>query len=172
MNTKRVLAAVALGAIFTSISAGARPDIGDASPQFKAMDQNTNYIRLADYRGKKNVLLFFYPQDFTTNSTAEACGLRDRMRALSQHNVVVIGVSFDSDESHLKFATQNGLKFSLIADPEGKIAYAFGAKMKGTNEDSQVSFLIDTDGNVVQVVESNVAADHFQAMETAIAGLN
>jgi peroxiredoxin len=70
--------------------------------------------------GKKIVLLYFYPKDFTGGCTKEACGFRDRMGDLQTNNVEVIGVSHDSVDSHKKFADENQLNFTLVADPTAR----------------------------------------------------
>jgi peroxiredoxin Q/BCP len=152
-------------------SAQAMPQIGDPAPQFEGPDQNTNTVKLVDYIGKKNVLLYFYPKDFTGGCTKEACGFRDRMGDLGNDNVAVIGVSFDSSESHFKFAKQYNLNFPLISDTAGSIANAYGTTMKGKNMASRVSFLIGTDGKIIQITESGDPEKHFTEMQTAIASL-
>ena len=145
--------------------------MGDLSPRFIAMDQEANRINLADYLGKKSVLLYFYPKDFTPDCTKEACGFQALLQDFDAENVVVIGVSFDSTASHCDFAKQYNLKFHLISDSEGRIAYAFGAKMKGTNLDQRVSFLIDPDGHIVQITDSKDPEKHFHEMQAAIVAM-
>lgn len=168
MKTKRILVSLSVLAVLASASLRAMPQIGDLSPRFEAMDQNTNYVKLADYLGKKNVILYFYPKDFSPECIKEACGFQERLGDLHQNDVVVIGVSIDSIESHFKFANQYNLKFPLIADTEGKIAHAFGAKAKGACQANRISFLIDKQGRIVQITESNDAETHFKEMQTAI----
>jgi peroxiredoxin Q/BCP len=85
--------------------------------------------------------------------------------------VAVIGVSFDSSESHFKFAKQYNLAFPLIADTTGAIANAYGATMKGKNMANRVSFLIGTDGRIIQITESGDPEKHFSEMQAAIATL-
>src|ERR1700749_2061232 len=95
------------------------PKVGDTAPAFSGIDQNSNTVNSADIIGKKNVLLYFYPKDFTGGCTKEACGLRDRMGELQTNNVSVIGVSYDSADSHKKFIATYNLNFPLLADPDG-----------------------------------------------------
>ena len=105
------------------------PKAGDTAPLFTGQDQDGKTVKLADLVGKKIVLLYFYPKDFTGGCTKEACGFRDRMGELQQDNVEVIGVSFDSAESHKKFIAKYKLNFPLLADPEGKIVDLYGVQM-------------------------------------------
>jgi peroxiredoxin Q/BCP len=147
------------------------PKIGDAAPAFSGTDQNGKTVSLADFAGKKNVLLYFYPKDFTGGCTKEACGFRDRMGELQTNNVEVIGVSFDTMESHLSFVKKYDLNFTLLADPDGKIADAYGVRMTGKNMASRVSFLIGTDGKIVHVTSSGNPQLHFDEMKDSIAGL-
>ena len=109
----------------------AMPKVGDTAPLFTGTAQNGKEFKLADLVGKKIVLLYFYPKDFTGGCTKEVCGFRDRMGELSKDNVQVVGVSFDSAESHKKFAEKYGLNFTLLADPEGKIVDTYSVKMPG-----------------------------------------
>ncbi len=147
------------------------PKVGDTAPQFAGTDQDGKAVKLADFAGKKNVLLYFYPKDFTSGCTKEACGLRDRMGELQTNNVEVIGVSFDSAESHKKFITQYNLNFTLLADTDGKIVDLYDVKMPLMKMAKRVSFLIGMDGKIVHVTDAMSPQTHFDEMSAAIAGL-
>ena len=147
------------------------PQVGDVAPPFEGQDQDGKTVKLADYTGKQNVLLYFYPKDFTGGCTKEACGFRDRLGDLQTNNVAVIGVSYDSADSHKKFATEYNLNFPLIADTEGKIIAAYDVKMPDKNLSKRVSFLIGTDGKIIHVTNASAAQVHFDEMKDAIAGL-
>jgi peroxiredoxin Q/BCP len=141
------------------------------------VDQNGQTVKSSDIVGKKIVLLYFYPKDFTGGCTKEACGFRDRMVDLQKDNVQLIGVSFDTADSHKAFAAKYGLGFELIADTDGKITDAYGARMKDKNTmqdknmSNRVSFLIGTDGKIVHVTNSGNPQVHFDEMQAAIASL-
>src|SRR5438445_1363761 len=93
-----------LAGISTGFSADTKvPAVGDKAPLVEGKDQDGKAWKLSDEIGKKVVLLYFYPKDNTPGCTKEACGLRDRMSDLKKENVEVIGVSFDSLDSHQKF---------------------------------------------------------------------
>jgi peroxiredoxin Q/BCP len=147
------------------------PQVGDVAPPFEGQDQDGKTVKLADYTGKQNVLLYFYPKDVTGGCTKEACGFRDRLGDLQTNNVAVIGVSYDSADSHKKFATEYNLNFPLIADTEGKIIAAYDVKMPDKNLSKRVSFLIGTDGKIIHVTNASAAQVHFDEMKDAIAGL-
>lgn len=148
------------------------PEVGDTAPPFTGTDQDGKTVALADFAGKTNVLLYFYPKDFTGGCTKEACGFRDRMGDLQTNNVAVIGVSFDPAETHKKFIAQYNLNFTLLADTNGAITKIYDVKMPMMNMDKRVSFLIGTDGKIIHVTEAMNPQTHFDEMQAAIAGLN
>src|SRR6185503_2114177 len=108
MKPLTLLLIIATVTLFATLSlraaeAATVPKVGDMAPKFEGKDQNGKTWKLDDALGKKAVLLYFYPKDNTPGCTTQACGLRDRMGDLKKDNVEVIGVSFDSEESHRKF---------------------------------------------------------------------
>ena len=168
MKIKLLLASLLLG---TATGFAEMPKTGDTAPPFEGQDQDGKTVKLADFAGKKIVLLYFYPKDFTGGCTKEACGFRDRMGNLQTNNVEVIGVSYDSAESHKKFSAEYNLNFTLLADTEGKIIEAYDAKMPIMKMSKRVSFLIGTDGKIVHVTDAMGAQVHFDEMKAAISGL-
>jgi peroxiredoxin Q/BCP len=147
------------------------PKAGDTAPLFTGQDQDGKPFNLADHIGKKIVLLYFYPKDFTGGCTKEACGLRDRMGDLQADNVEVIGVSHDSVESHKKFAEKYNLNFTLVGDADGSIVAKYDVKMPLLPMSKRVSFLIGLDGKIVHVTNAMNPQTHFDEMKTAIDGL-
>lgn len=164
---------VAGSLLFSATAAvqAAMPGVGDAAPLFTGQDQDGKTVKLADLIGKKIVLLYFYPKDFTGGCTKEACGFRDRMSELQKDNVEIIGVSFDSAESHQKFIATYKLNFPLLADPDGKIVDLYGVKWGDRNLARRVSFLIGLDGKIVHITDAGNPDVHFSEMKAAIAGL-
>ena len=124
--------------------------------------------KLSDHVGKKVVLLYFYPKDDTPGCTKEACGFRDRISDLKKDNVEVVGVSFDSPESHQKFISKYSLNFPLLADTDGKIADAYGVRMTGKSMARRVSFLIDKDGKIAHITDTPSADTHLAEMKDAV----
>lgn len=147
------------------------PKVGDTAPVFSGTDQDGKQFNLADLIGKKVVLLYFYPKDFTSGCTKEACGFRDRMGELQTNNVAVVGVSYDSADSHKKFIAKYNLNFPLIADPDGKIIETYDVKMPVMKLAKRVSFLIGLDGKIIHVTDAMNPQTHFVEMQAAIAGL-
>ena len=168
MKIKFLLAALLLS---TATLFAAMPKAGDPAPAFSGENQAGKTVSLADFSGKKTVLLYFYPKDFTGGCTKEACGFRDRMGDLQTNNVEVIGVSFDTAASHLEFIKQYHLNFTLLADTDGKIAEAYDVKMPIMKMAKRVSFLIGTDGKIIHVTNAGDPAKHFDEMKAAIDGL-
>jgi len=148
------------------------PKAGDKAPLFEGKDQDGKTVSLKKLcRDNKIVLLYFYPKDNTPGCTKEACGFRDRLSGLQTNNVEVIGVSFDSAESHKKFIADFNLNFRLLSDPDGKIVDAYGVQVVGRKMARRVSFLIGLDGKIVHVTDSGNPDLHFNEMNAAIAGL-
>jgi len=147
------------------------PKVGDKAPLVSGKNQDGKAWKLANFIGKKTVLLYFYPKDDTPGCTKEACGLRDRMGELKKDRVEVVGVSFDSEDNHQKFIEKYHLNFTLLADTDGKIAEAYGVRLPGKNIARRVSFLIALDGKIAHVTDSPQADAHLNEMKTAIAGL-
>ena len=162
-----------LGAISVAraAEAAATPKAGDKAPLFEAKDQDGKTWKLADVVGKKAVLLYFYPKDDTPGCTKQACGLRDRIADLKKENVEVLGVSFDSAESHKKFIEKHNLNFPLLVDTDGKIADKYGARMPERPMARRVSFLIGTDGKIKHVTDDRSADKHLTEMQEAVGKL-
>ena len=145
------------------------PKVGDKAPLVEGKDQDGKPWKLSDDVGKKLVLLYFYPKDDTRGCTKEACGFRDNIDQLKADNVEVIGVSFDSGESHLQFISKYKLNFPLIADTDGKIADTYGVRMPGKSMANRVSFLIGMDGKILHVTDSPNPDKHLAEMKDAAA---
>jgi peroxiredoxin Q/BCP len=173
MKTNWFTNLLVIGSILFSTAAtfAAVPKAGDQAPLFTGQDQDGKTVKLKSLIGKKIVLLYFYPKDNTPGCTKEACGFRDRLGDLQKDNVEVIGVSFDSAESHKKFIADCKLNFRLLADPDGKIVDAYGVRVVGRKIARRVSFLIGLDGKIVHVTDSGNPDVHFNEMKDAIAGL-
>jgi peroxiredoxin Q/BCP len=164
---KKLLSLLAATALACTLQA-ATPKAGDTAPKFEGLDQDGKAIKLADYLGKKSVILYFYPKDNTPGCTKEACTFRDKMGDLTKSGVQVIGVSMDTAESHKKFIADHNLNFPLIADPDGKLVEQFDVKMEGRKMARRVSFLIGKDGKIVHVTDTGSADVHTKEMQEAV----
>jgi peroxiredoxin Q/BCP len=160
--------AAALSVFDMTAAENGKLKVGDKAPSIEGKDQDGKTWKLADETGKKIVLLYFYPRDDTPGCTKEACGFRDDLDELKKENVDVIGVSFDSSDSHQKFISKYNLNFPLLADTDGKIADAYGAKMANGKMAKRVSFLIGKDGKIEHITDSPNAATHLTEMKEAV----
>jgi mycoredoxin-dependent peroxiredoxin len=125
--------------------------VGDTAPDFELRDQTGQPVRLSDYRGKKNVVLVFYPLSFTGTCEGEMCQIRDRLEVFQNDAVQTLAVSIDSPPTHKKWASEQGFDFPLLSDfwPHGEVARTYdvfderiGVALRGT-------FIIDKDRVVV-----------------------
>lgn len=125
--------------------------VGDIAPDFELPDQAGQLHSLEDYRDQW-VVLYFYPKDQTPGCTTEACEFRDDIFAFRDANAQILGVSFDSIESHREFAEEYDLPFPLLADVDGKAADAYGVatRMLGMKLARRQTFLINPDGKVAK----------------------
>ncbi len=137
------------------MTTGKNIEIGDTAPDFIASDSEGNTISLSDLISEKlSVVLYFYPKDSTPGCTIQACDFRDSMELLSSKNVVVLGVSKDSEKSHQKFIEKQSLNFSLLLDEDLKIHNKYGAWREKMNYGrtymgtSRSTFIIGTDGKI------------------------
>lgn len=100
-------------------------EVGMKAPQFTLPDKNGNMVSLSDFLGKK-VVLYFYPKDNTPGCTRQACAFALKNKEIENKNAVVIGISKDSVNSHLKFATKYNLPFVLLSDTKLSAIQAYG----------------------------------------------
>ena len=100
-------------------------NIGDMAPDFEALTDTGEHVRLSDFRGRR-VVLYFYPKDDTSGCTKQACGFRDNYTVIEERNAVVLGVSPDGQASHQKFRSKYDLPFTLLVDEDHAIAEAYG----------------------------------------------
>jgi len=122
---------------------------GDKAPSFSAPSWDGSTVKLSDFSGSKNVVLFFYIRDNTSWCIREARSLNDAVGELTRRSAVVIGVSTDGVESHARFAANNRLSFPLLADLDGKIAKAYGV-LRETGRAARATFLIGRDGTILR----------------------
>jgi peroxiredoxin Q/BCP len=144
---------------------------GDDAPAFAAKATDGSTIKLADYRGKSHVVLYFYPKDDTPGCTKQACDIRDEFSAFKELDAVVLGVSFDSVESHKKFTEKFKLPFPLLADTDKAIAKAYGIATDQTGAAPRVTFVIGKDGKIALVIPKVNAASHSQEVRAALTTL-
>jgi peroxiredoxin Q/BCP len=149
--------------------------VGQEAPPFEVKASNGKTLALGDYRGKKNVVLFFYPKDFTAVCTTEVCGFRDMYQDLAGKDTEVIGVSLDSDASHEKFATKHNVPYALVADTQRTLAKSYEAigglgGLLGITK--RVTYVIDKQGKIAGAFDGTFDADpHLGGVRDTVAKL-
>ena len=132
-------------------------EIGMKAPEFTLSDKDGNTVSLSDYLGRK-VVVYFYAKDNTPGCTRQACAFAAAYEAFRSRDVVVIGISKDSAQSHLKFAQKHDLPFILLSDPELQAIQAYGVwqekKFYGKVSMGVVrsTFIIDEHGKIEKVM--------------------
>jgi peroxiredoxin Q/BCP len=132
-------------------------NIGDPAPDFRLASTEGREISLKEFRGKKNVVLYFYPKDDTPGCTKEACSFRDERPKFDKKDTVILGVSFDDLASHAKFAEKYKLPFTLLSDGDKAVATAYGVyKEKSMYGRTYMgiersTFVIGKDGKIAQI---------------------
>jgi peroxiredoxin Q/BCP len=144
------------------------------APEFSLQDNNENIVNLRDFRNKKNVVLYFYPEDDTPGCTLEAQSFSDNKTRYDALETVVLGVSDNSVKSHQKFCNKYGLVITLLADPDHKTIEQYGAwqlkKMMGREFMGTVrsTYLIDKAGIIRAVWPSVTVNGHEQEVLEAV----
>ncbi len=134
---------------------------GDKAPDFKAKTDDGTEVKLSDFAGKKNVVLYFYPKDDTPGCTKEACSFRDDFQKFNQKDTAILGVSVDSADSHKSFKQKFSLPFPLLVDEDKSISKAYGT-LNEKGYCNRMTFLIGKDGKIKKVY-SQVQVDGHSA---------
>ena len=142
--------------------------VGDTAPDFSLLDERGLPVSLKNYLGKKVVVLYFYPKDFTPGCTAEACSFRDDYKPIQDKGAVVIGVSLDSVESHLKFSEKYMLPFTILSDHKKEVAKAYGVLGVGGFLAKRVTFIISKDGKITHVFTKVDVKQHSEEVLKAL----
>ncbi|HUL38672.1 MAG TPA: peroxiredoxin [Methanomassiliicoccales archaeon] len=129
--------------------------VGDKAPTFALPDQDANIVDVATIIGKKALVLYFYPKDFTSGCTMEAREFRDMHEQFQANGAEVIGVSSDDVKTHKEFATEHDLPFKLLADTDNKVRDMYGA-WGLAHTAGRVTFLIDKQGIIRMVFSSQL----------------
>ena len=126
-------------------------------------------VSLSEYLGKKNVVLYFYPKDETTGCTKEACSFRDSYQQLADLGAEVLGISGQSVESHIAFATHYGLQFILLADVGNKVRELYDVPQSMGIMPGRVTYIIDKKGVVRHIFNSLTQAErHVEEAKRAL----
>jgi thioredoxin-dependent peroxiredoxin len=141
-----VCALISLCSFAVADAANKSVGIGSNAPDFTAQTQEGKPFHLADYLGKKIIVLYFYPKDETPVCTKEACSFRDAFQDFQSAGAEVIGVSADTVQSHQKFAEHHKLPFTLISDPDNKIRKSYAVPSTMGVLPGRVTYVIDKKG--------------------------
>lgn len=128
---------------------------GNSAPDFQTKDEAGNTVKLSDFKGKKNVILYFYPKDDTPGCTIEACNFRDNLNQFQTADTQILGVSYDDAASHQAFKEKFHLNFPLLVDSDRKIAQAYEVKsmeFKGQEYAERDTIVVDKDGKIKKIL--------------------
>jgi thioredoxin-dependent peroxiredoxin len=148
-------------------------DEGQQAPDFELASDAGSTVRLSDLRGKP-VVLYFYPKDDTPGCTTQASGIRDAWGEFERRGAVVLGVSPDSAESHVKFKEKFRLPFTLLADEDHAVSEAYGVWVEKRNYGKtymgveRSTFVIDAAGNVSHVMRRVKPDEHVDQVLAAL----
>ncbi len=144
------------------------PKIGNMAPAFTLADANGDKVSLKDYKGDKNVVVYFYPKAMTPGCTVQAQGLRDIAKQLAKLDTVVLGISPDACKRLAKFTERDELNFTLLSDEDHAIADKYGAwgpkKFMGKEFDGilRTTFVVGKDGRLKAVLDKFKTKTHHE----------
>ena len=147
---------------------------GDKAPDFSLPDQHNTVVSLKDFKGKSEVILYFYPKDDTPGCTREACNFRDSLKRFKKKNAVILGISNDDTGSHGKFADKYGLPFSLLSDASKKVVEAYGVYKEKSMYGKKymgierTTFVIGVDGKIKKIFPKVKVDGHTEEVLAAL----
>lgn len=148
----------------------ALPKVGNLAPAFSLQDQDGKIVSLKDFKGKKGVVLYFYPRASTPGCTMQACGLRDVHGELDKLGYQVLGVSFDPVAKIKKFHDKYELNFPLLSDEDHAIIDKYGCwqlkKFMGKENMGTVrtTFIIGEDGRLLKIMDKFKTKSHHETL--------
>ena len=131
--------------------------VGSSVPSFELMDQHGKLFKLNEVLGTKNLVIYFYPKDDSPGCTKEACAFRDQFAVFEEADAMIIGISSQSVESHLNFATKHRLNYTLLSDEDNKVRKLFGVPtdLFGLIP-GRVTYVVDKKGKVAFMFNSQI----------------
>ncbi|TDQ30835.1 peroxiredoxin [Zeaxanthinibacter enoshimensis] len=146
--------------------------VGENIPQFSLEDQEGNIFDISAIKGKKPIVIFFYPKDNTPGCTKEACAFRDSYEDFTDLGAEVIGISSDSSSTHKRFGARYNLPFTLLSDPDGKVRKQFRVKGHLLNLlPGRETYVVNKEGKVVMVYNNMNASNHMEKALDALKGM-
>ena len=148
------------------------PKIGNMAPAFSLVDQDENKVSLKDFKGKKNVVVYFYPKALTPGCTTQACAIRDAKKKFDKSKTVILGISPDAPKKLMNFTEKKDLNFTLLSDEDHKIAEKYGVwglkKFMGREYMGihRMTFIIGKDGRLKHIMEKvNTKTHHDDVLD-------
>ena len=149
---------------------------GEMAPDFAMKDSKGKISRLSELRGKKSVVAYFYPKDFTPGCTTEAIEFTKDYEKFKNADIEIVGISPDTEESHIKFRVKMGIPYQLVADTEKEVSRKYGVyglkkfmgrEYMGVN---RTTFLVDKAGRLVKIFARVKPAGHSKEVFDALRG--
>ena len=149
---------------------------GEMAPDFAMKDGRGKTLRLSELRGKKSVVAYFYPKDFTPGCTTEATEFTKDYEKFKNAGIEIVGISPDSEESHTKFRDKMGIQYNLVADTENEVSKKYGVyglkqfmgrEYMGVNRST---FLVDKSGKIAKIFRKVKPAGHSREVFDALTG--
>ncbi len=147
------------------------PEVGQSAPDFCLQNQHGETVSLADFKGKKNVVLYFYPKAMTPGCTTQACGIRDSKAEFADLNTVVLAVSPDPYPRLARFEEKQDLNFDLLSDEDHAVTESYGCwdlkKFMGREFMGvlRTTFVIDKDGKIAMVMKKVKTKTHHEDVQ-------
>ena len=149
---------------------------GSDAPNFTMRDNHGKTIKLSDLHGKRDVVVYFYPEDFTPGCTTEATEFTRDYKKFNDSGIEIVGISPDDEESHKKFREKMGIPYPLVADTENEVSKNYGVyglkrfmgrEYMGVNRST---FLVDKKGKIAKIFKKVKPAGHSQEVFDALRG--
>jgi peroxiredoxin Q/BCP len=153
-------------------------EIGDSAPEFTLPTDSQGEVSLADFKDRKNVVIYFYPKDDTPGCTTESKDFRDHLEAFDAANTVIIGISKDSVTSHDKFKAKHALNVALASDENGDVCERYGVWVEKNMYGKKymgiqrATFLINTSGNLACIWPKVKVSGHVQEVLKTVQSLS
>ena len=160
---------ILLSILFTMIDVTLQ--VGQDAPKFTAQATDGSMISLDQFKGKENVVLYFYPEDMTGGCTAEACAFRDDKSKFDELHTAILGVSMDPIEMHKQFTEKDHLNFPLLVDTTGTICKAYGVPASEGRYPKRWTFLIDKNGKIAKIYQQVHPREHSAELQKDIVAL-
>ena len=135
-------------------------EVGSKVPIFELKDQNGELFKLKAVLGKKNLVIYFYPKDDSPGCTKEACSFRDQFKVFADADAIIIGISAQSVESHLKFAKKHRLNYTLLSDIGNRVRKLFGVPTNFFGLiPGRVTYVVNKEGKIMYLFNSQIQAE-------------